>query len=195
MFIGANNKQLGELFGWMQELISYSKENPALPFSEVMDSLVQSMKTQNIVQQGAMQMQGAAHVAMLQQMQQAAAGRLTNGPMNMSPAMQHGMLPNMAANGSPHLTSMPNPMAMNAANMAGHPHTPSPGQSNMAPPMVAQQSLTGSVPGASANSSPGISGKRRRSAAPVKNEDDGDINGTTLKKIKPSPQLASKRGK
>ena len=39
---------------------------------------------------------------------------------------------------------------MNAANMAGNPHTPSPGQPNMAPQMVAQQSLTGSVPGASA---------------------------------------------
>jgi hypothetical protein len=187
--------QLGELFGWMQELISYSKENPALPFSEVMDSLVQSMKTQNFAQ-GAMQVQGAAHAAaMMQQMQQAAAGRLANGPMNISPAMQHGLLPNMAANGSPHLSSMPNPMAMNAANMAGNPHTPSPGQSNMTAPMVAQQSITGSVPGASANSSPGVSGKRRRSTAPVKNEDDGDINGTTLKKIKPSPQLASKRGK
>jgi hypothetical protein len=177
----------------MVDFISFFKENPAQPLSELMDSLVQTMKTQNLAQ-GNMQMQGAAHVAMMQQMQQA-DGRLANGPMNMSPAMQHGLLPNMAANGSPHLSSMPNPMAMNAANMAANPHTPSPGQSNMAPPMTAQQSLTGSVPGASANSSPGVSGKRRRSTAPVKNEDDGDINGTTLKKIKPSPQLASKRGK
>jgi hypothetical protein len=176
----------------MQELISYSKENPALSFPEAIDSLVQGMKAQNMAQ-GAMQMPGA-HAAMMQHMQQAAAGRL-NGPMNMSPAMQHGLLPNVAANGSPHLSNMPNPMAMTAANMAGNPHTPSPGQPNMAPPMAAQQSLTGSVPGVSANSSPGVSGKRRRSTAPVKNEDDGDMNGTTLKKIKPSPQLASKRGK
>jgi hypothetical protein len=179
----------------MQELISYSKENPALPFSEVMDSLVQSMKTQNISQGAAMQMQSAAQAAMMQQMQQVAAGRLVNGPMNMSPAMQQGLLPNVVGNGSPHLSSMPNPMAMNAANMAGNPHTPSPGQPNMAPQMVAQQSLTGSVPGASANSSPGVSGKRRRSTAPVKAEDDGDMNGSTLKKIKPSPQLSNKRGK
>lgn len=145
-----------------------------------------------------MQMQGVTHAALMQQMQMqqhAAAGRLANGPM-MSPAMQHGLLPNAAGNGSPHLSSMPNPMAMNAANMVGNPHTPSPGQSSMAPPMVAQQSHTGSVPGASANSSPGVSGKRRRSTAPVKNEDDGDVNGTTLKKIKPSPQISnSKRGK
>jgi len=108
--------------------------------------------------------------------------------MAMSPAMQPGMLPN-AANGSPHLSAGGNPLA----------HTQSPVPQHMAPPMQAQQSQQGSTTGASSNTSPNITNKRRRSThAKAKGDDDGtEVNGTVTKKVKPSSQMGknANRGK
>jgi hypothetical protein len=180
----------------MQEIMHYSKEHSNLSVPQALEALVQSYQSQpNQLQQLA---QG--NPALLQQMQQ--GNRTPNGPMmgqrqgseafaNMSPAMQSGLLPH--ANGSPHFSAGNNPMALQAAGLVGNAHTPSPGQAHMPAPMVAQQSQQGSATGASANTSPNVSTKRRRStAAGVKNEVDdpsGEVNGAGANKIKPSPRM------
>src|ERR1700712_3152860 len=101
----------------MQEIIAYSKDHPDLNVKQALDSLVQAFQTNNLqmsqMPQGNLQNQAL----MMQQMQQMQQGKGPNGPMmgqrhgseafmNMSPALQAGMLP---ANGSPHLSTGPNP--------------------------------------------------------------------------------------
>jgi hypothetical protein len=184
----------------MQEIIAYSKEHPNLNVKQALDSLVQAFQTQNM-QMSQMSQMSQMHpgnlqnqALLMQQMQQMQQGKIgPNGPMmgqrhgseafmNMSPAMQAGMLP---ANGSPHLSTGPNPMGINNAN------TSSPAQVHMAPPMVTQQSQQGNA--VSNNTSPNVSGKRRRStAAGIKGEDEGgEANGIGIPKVKPSPRMGS----
>ncbi len=80
-------------------------------------------------------------------------------PMFMSPAMANQLLPNGAMNGSPHMM-----------------HTPSPASHQM----VKQQSQSSHT--ASVNTSPNITGKRRRSTVKPDQDDDGP-------KIKQSPRV------
>ncbi|GME50420.1 uncharacterized protein LTHEOB_1534 [Neofusicoccum parvum] len=83
---------------------------------------------------------------------------------------------NPAVNGSPHL--------------GGSTHTPSPAMAHMqAPGLVAQHSQQGtnSSAAASANTSPNVSNKRRRST--VKAEDNDAHDGPPQPKVKPSPRL------
>lgn len=80
-------------------------------------------------------------------------------PMFMSPAMAHQLLPNGTLNGSPHMM-----------------HTPSPASHQM----VKQHSTSSHT--ASVNTSPNITGKRRRSTVKIDQDDDGP-------KIKQSPRV------
>lgn len=115
-----------------------------------------------------------------------AGGMGLNGPNSTqfaSPAMANLGLP---AQGSPRVT--------------GPAHTPSPAHMHMAGPvaMVHQHSQQGSnlsgSQGASANTSPNVTNKRRRPSG-IKTEDDGaDVNGQTGK-VKPSPRMGGKRQK
>lgn len=85
---------------------------------------------------------------------------------------------NPAVNGSPHL---------------GHQtHTPSPAMAHMqAPGLVAQHSQQGtnSSAGASANTSPNVTNKRRRSTVHKTEVDDGPDGPGPVPKVKPSPRL------
>jgi hypothetical protein len=186
----------------MQDLMHFSKEHPELRVSEALDQLVQSYNSMNSQPAGNFTqnqlnvngvvnpnfpggaggnnlMQGGGRNANLQRQDGTWAA--------MSPAMQPSFLPGNQANGSPHLSTGSNTISMNA-------HTPSPHQSNMAPPMAPQLSQQGSATGASANTSPNVSGKRRRSTVQgVKAEDgDGGINGTGPK-IKQSPRMVGNK--
>jgi hypothetical protein len=109
-----------------------------------------------------------------------------NGPGQFaSPAMQSLGLP---PQGSPHI--------------GGPAHTPSPAHMHMAGPvaMVHQHSQQGSnlsgSQGASANTSPNVTNKRRRPSG-IKLEDDGggEMNGNQAKQVKPSPRMGGKRQK
>jgi hypothetical protein len=109
-----------------------------------------------------------------------------NGPDHfVSPAMQNLGLPQQS---SPHI--------------GGPAHTPSPAHIHMAGPvaMVHQHSQQGSnlsgSQGASANTSPNVTNKRRRPSA-IKLEEDGgaEMNGSAANKVKPSPRIGGKRQK
>jgi hypothetical protein len=173
-----------EMFSYMNDLILHAREHPEQPIQQSLGSVLESYSKQTPGQQ-----QKPQNPALLQ-MQQHAMNRMPNGPMMsqqggtegfmaMSPAMQ----PNMLANGSPHLGGGPHAMGI----------VQSPAPAHMAPPMVAQKSQQGSASGRSTNTSPSMQGKRRRSTAPIKNE-DGEVNGAVGKKVKPSPQM-NKRAK
>lgn len=121
------------------------------------------------------------------QMPNAQAGNQFSSPnvSNLNLPMQNG-IPGM--NGSPHIANntglAPN---MNLVNS----HTPSPHQSNMAaPPMVPQHSQQGTNSSvASANTSPNVNNKRRRSTVKLENEDSTAEGGG---RVKPSPRMPKK---
>lgn len=186
----------------MQDLMDFSKEHPELRVSDALDRLVQSYQSANAQSaanfaQNQMNVNGVANSnfpggpAGNNMMQ--AGGRSANLQRpdgtwaTMSPAMQPSFLPGNQANGSPHLSTGSNTLSMNT-------HTPSPHQSNMAPPMAPQLSQQGSAAGASANTSPNVSGKRRRSTVQgVKAEDgDGVVNGAGPK-VKQSPRMGGNK--
>jgi len=107
---------------------------------------------------------------------------------NMSLPMQNGM------NGSPHIPNHPGL----APNMSMQPnsHTPSPHISNMAaPPMMPQHSQQGTnSSGPSANTSPNVNNKRRRSTVKMEGEDGGAQDGPApnQQRVKPSPRMTKK---
>ena len=124
------------------------------------------------------------------QMANAQAGNQYSSPSvsNLNLPMQNGM---SGINGSPHIANnaglAPN---MNMANS----HTPSPHQSNMAAPqMLPQHSQQGTnSSAASANTSPNVNNKRRRSTVKLEGDDggaDGSQGGT---RVKPSPRMPKK---
>lgn len=106
---------------------------------------------------------------------------------NLNLPMQNGV------NGSPHI---PNHPGLQPGMMSINSHTPSPHQGNMAaPPMVPQHSQQGTnSSAASANTSPNVNNKRRRST--VKDEDLGgppDAGpGPNQQRVKPSPRMTKK---
>lgn len=102
---------------------------------------------------------------------------------NLGLPMQNGMM-----NGSPHIANNAGlaPGAMNMSNS----HTPSPHQSNMAAPaMMPQHSQQGTnSSAASANTSPNVNNKRRRSTVKL----EGDEEGPNATRVKPSPRNPKK---
>lgn len=169
----------------MEPLFHYSQNHETLTPLEALRSLVHETArgTQNMptsLAQGNLNNAGP----------QVLPGQRTpsmNGPNQFSsPAIQNLGLP---AQGSPHI--------------AGPAHTPSPAHVHMAGPvaMVHQHSQQGSnlsgSQGASANTSPNVTTKRRR-ASGIKIEDDGggELNGNANSKVvKPSPRIGGKRQK
>jgi hypothetical protein len=170
-----------ETFGYMSDLIVHASQHSDLTVEQALSSIVDMNRSS----QGQARPQNAAMLQMQQAMNRLPNGAMIGqqggpeGYMAMSPAMHAGLL--AQANGSPHLGG---PMGM----------VQSPVPSHMAPPMAAQQSQQGSASGPSTNASPNMPNKRRRSTAQVKAEDGSEINGTTGKKVKPSPQM-NKRAK
>lgn len=101
---------------------------------------------------------------------------------NLNLPMQNGV------NGSPHISNHPGLQA--PGMMPPNSHTPSPHQGNMAaPPMVPQHSQQGTnSSAASANTSPNVNNKRRRST--VKDEDSAPDGAGP--RVKPSPRMTKK---
>lgn len=157
--------QLGETLNYMQDLIFYSRDNPQYSVSEAVAALV---TTYNQPQVG----QNTIRPAFPE-----GGVRGFGGAAGISPHIANQLLPGSAqTNGSPHM----NAMSLNGMNT----HTPSPHQSNMAPPMVNSLSHQGSsTSGPSANTSPNVTAKRRRSTVKAENED-----GPTPK-VKASPRM------
>ena len=121
-----------------------------------------------------------------------------------SPSVSHLNLPNgmgggqVAMNGSPHITH--NPALQNAglapnmnANMMNS-HTPSPHMGNMgAPAMVPQHSQQGTnSSGPSANTSPNVNNKRRRSTVKMEGDEGGGDGAPGAQRVKPSPRMGKK---
>ena len=124
------------------------------------------------------------------QIANAQGANLFNSPSvaNLNLPMQNGV---PGLNGSPHIAHNQG-LAPNNMNMPNS-HSPSPHQTNMAAPMVPQHSQQGTnSSAASANTSPNVNNKRRRST--VKTEaDDGAAEGSQgANRVKPSPRMPKK---
>lgn len=173
----------------MTQLFHYAQDHPKLTPAQSLDSLLASLPKQPAQQpnqqQGNMQPNQAQ---MMQQRQQnippgsrTPSGTGQPGAPNhqfMSPAMANLGLPN-AINGSPHL------MQTN--------HTPSPAQTHGLVNQHSQQGTNSSAT-ASANTSPNVTNKRRRSAVKMETDDGGgaEVNGAGGgggQKVKASPQI------
>lgn len=171
--------QIAEPLSYMTSLICHSAGNPHKSASEVLRDVTSSLTQSTLTQQQGLN-------AALQ-----AQGQRTpniNGPSQFaSPSVGNMGLP--GAQASPHL---------------GNSAHPSPAQNHlMGPGMIPQQSqgslAAGGSQGASANTSPNVSNKRRR-ASTVKTEgDDGaDVNGggpNNASKVRASPKVGGKRHK
>lgn len=149
----------------MSSLMTHYLESSTMKPSEALESWNNMMQTTSgaMVQQNP-QMQGQQNPSQQQgNMPPGVRGPQGPGqpgqPMFMSPAMANQLLPNGAMNGSPHMM-----------------HTPSPASHQM----VKQQSQNSHT--ASVNTSPNITGKRRRSTVKIDQDDDGP-------KIKQSPRV------
>jgi len=125
---------------------------------------------------------------------------------NFSPSVSHMNLPAhhlngpMGMNGSPHIAQHGLPgsnLAPNPNFNLGQAHTPSPAQSHMvAPSMIPQHSQQGTnSSAASANTSPNVNNKRRRSQVKVEGDDGGDMNGAQAQRIKASPRVGGPKKK
>jgi hypothetical protein len=146
----------------MSSLMTHYLENSTMKPSEALESWNSMMQsTSGSMGQPNAQMPGPQNPGQ-QQVNMPPGARGPQGPgqpMFMSPAMANQLLPNGAMNGSPHMM-----------------HTPSPASHQM----VKQQSQNSHS--ASVNTSPNITGKRRRSTVKIDQDDDGP-------KIKQSPRV------
>lgn len=185
----------------MSELMHFSQEKKLRP-DQALEAWSAQNEAQNSIQQAT---QGSNPQINLP----------SNGvPMgNRTPSMSNMQMPNQLSqfsspstanlnlpvqpngvNGSPHIPN--NPGLNPNLNIATNSHTPSPHQSNMAaPPMMPQHSQQGtSSSGPSANTSPQINNKRRRST--VKLEEDGVVGPDGMQsqqqRVKPSPRMTKK---
>jgi hypothetical protein len=177
----------------MQDLMAFYKENsaahPNLYPAEAMKSWVaQQISSNPGLAQGGPNQQGQTPQMLQQQgLQQGQnippgirtpSGTGQPGAANhqfMSPAMANLALPN-AMNGSPHL------MQQN--------HTPSPAGGH---PMGAQHSQQGTNSNPSANTSPNVTNKRRRSTVKVDEDGGADVNGAPTGKVKQSPRVGGNK--
>lgn len=184
----------------MTPLISFSRDHPELSVPQALHRLVESYATQQTAAQ-----QQAASAAMTPQMQaaQGVQGGLPNPGASGGP-VQGAFPPGGVQGPGVPRPGMPNPQMMNAMgqspalsnsglppgvgvvmNGAGGGATPSPHQSNMAPPMQPSMSQTSHGSGAT-GTSPGMgqgqgSKRRRSTAAGMKEDGEG--------KVKASPRM------
>lgn len=115
-----------------------------------------------------------------------------------SPSVSHLNLPlqnGMPMNGSPQITSNPglHPGMMQQQQQPNS-HTPSPRQANRgAPPMMPQHSQQGTnSSAASANTSPSVNNKRRRSTVKLEGDEGGGEAVPPGNRVKPSPRMTKK---
>lgn len=207
--------EVGETLSNMQELFAHYHANPGNTPSQAMNSLVANLNIQQQSQGGMApgnpmqpgQQQGP------QPPQQGGPGQPqinlppgaptpNSAPGARTPQNMAGGNPNVQPHPpnqqfmSPHIANLQqfpgglNPAVNGSPHLSGQTHTPSPAQAHMqAPGLVAQHSQQGtnSSAAASANTSPNVSNKRRRST--VKTEGDDGPDGAPTAKVKPSPRM------
>ncbi|KAK7569903.1 LIM-domain binding protein-domain-containing protein [Phyllosticta citricarpa] len=205
--------EVGETLTNMQELFAHYHQNPGTTPADAMTGFVASLGPQQnpAGPQGNQMQQPPQH---LQQQQTPQINVPPTGPVpnNAQPGQRtpgnmpsgNPNVPHPAANQqfmSPHIANLQqfpgglNPAVNGSPHLAGQTHTPSPAQGHMqAPGLVAQHSQQGtnSSAAASANTSPNVSNKRRRSTVKIEGDDGGgDANGANpnAPKVKPSPRL------
>lgn len=167
----------------MADLIAYAQERKVRP-----EQALEAMVTQYQDQQGNPQggpppnaMGMGNRTPSMAHMQMPNAGQFSSPNVShLNLPMQNGM------NGSP---GMPPGLAASMSNM-GNAHTPSPSLNHMvAPGMVPQHSQQGTnSSAASANTSPNVNNKRRRSTVKVEGDDAGEGGN----RVKPSPRMPKK---
>lgn len=169
----------------MSELFNYASEKQLRP-EQAMEQLVQQYE-QNPPQINLPNgMQPGARTPSMGNMQVPNAQFSSPNVANLNLPMQNGM----PMNGSPQITSNP---GLQPGMMQPNSHTPSPRQANRAaPPMMPQHSQQGTnSSAASANTSPSINNKRRRSTVKLEG-DEGGGDGGPGNRVKPSPRMTKK---
>lgn len=209
-------RQVGETLSNMQELFAHYHANPGNTPSQAMNSLVANLNIQQQNQGGMAPgnpMQPGQQQQGPQPPQQGGPGQPqinlppgaptpNSAPGARTPQNMAGGNPNVQPHPpnqqfmSPHIANLQqfpgglNPAVNGSPHLGGQTHTPSPAQAHMqAPGLVAQHSQQGtnSSAAASANTSPNVSNKRRRST--VKTEGDDGPDGAPTAKVKPSPRM------
>jgi len=188
----------------MAELMHFSQERKMRP-DQALEALVAQYDAQGAGQQGNPQINLPPN-------------GISTG--NRTPSMQHMQMPNQGNFSSPSVSNLNLPMQPNGMNgsphIANHPglapnmtlaqqqnsHTPSPRAANMgAPQMMPQHSQQGtnSSSAASANTSPNVHNKRRRSTVKLEEEGSGvdggqggGGGGAGQQRVKPSPRMTKK---
>lgn len=194
----------------MQELMAYSQQHPNLYPSQAISSLVNRLSQPGFPQQQLppnqqqQQQQGnpppnsTQHIQQqaLQQQQQQQQQNLPPSARTPSGLGQPGIPPNHQFM-SPALANLGPPSAINGSpHLMQNTHTPSPAQTHG---LIAQHSQQGtsSSAGASANTSPNVSNKRRRSTVKVEGDDGGgEVNGSGGgggPKVKQSPRVGGNK--
>ena len=189
----------------MSDLMDYSQETKTRPeqaIEEWVERLQRNSQQNGVPQQGNPQINlppnGVPVGNRTPSMQHMQIGNAQGGNQFSSPSVSNLNLPmqnGMAGmNGSPHIANNPG-LAPNM-NMSNS-HTPSPHQSNMAAPqMVPQHSQQGTnSSAASANTSPNVNTKRRRSNVKMEGDEgggDGSQQGQAANRVKPSPRMNKK---
>ncbi|KAF9639689.1 hypothetical protein BFW01_g11495 [Lasiodiplodia theobromae] len=208
--------EVGETLSNMQELFAHYHANPGNTPSQAMNSLVANLNIQQQNQGGMAPgnpMQPGQQQQGPQPPQQGGPGQPqinlppgaptpNSAPGARTPQNMAGGNPNVQPHPpnqqfmSPHIANLQqfpgglNPAVNGSPHLGGQTHTPSPAQAHMqAPGLVAQHSQQGtnSSAAASANTSPNVSNKRRRST--VKTEGDDGPDGAPTAKVKPSPRM------
>lgn len=177
----------------MSELFNYAAEKELRP-EQAMEQLVQQYEQNNANPQPGNNpqinfpngMQPGARTPSMGNMQAPNAQFSSPNVSNLNLPMQNGI----PMNGSPQITSNP---GLQPGMMQPNSHTPSPRQTNRAaPPMMPQHSQQGTnSSAASANTSPSINNKRRRSTVKLEGDEGGGDAGPG-NRVKPSPRMTKK---
>nr|OQO27158.1 hypothetical protein B0A51_05153 [Rachicladosporium sp. CCFEE 5018]OQO28600.1 hypothetical protein B0A51_05419 [Rachicladosporium sp. CCFEE 5018] len=174
--------EISETMNMMQELVTFAAEH-RLPAATALDQLNTKYDSDPLPPQ--QQQQLPPHL--MPNGLQAGTPQMRQPPpsgFGSSPALNHMPLPN-GVTSSPHMGQTLNlPLGLQPANMS------SPNSGAMAaPPMLPQHSQQGTnSSAASANTSPMVSNKRRRSQVKMEEGDGGGGEG----KVKPSPRMGKK---
>ncbi|KAK5175025.1 uncharacterized protein LTR77_000161 [Saxophila tyrrhenica] len=194
--------EIGETMNIMNDLVGFAGDSNLRP-SQALEQLVRTYEQTNL-QPHQQQPQHDGNPQINLPPNGMTPGSRTPSMANMS--MPGGQQPNHFSspalsnmsgpvmNGSPHIPHNPNLTAPH--NMPPNSHTPSPHQSNMAaPPMLPQHSQQGtSSSAASANTSPNVGNKRRRSTVKMEGDEGSGEGGGAhgAGRVKPSPRLGKK---
>lgn len=194
------NEALHALVGTFEEQqMAMQQQNAGMPGQQQQQQAMQPNQAQMNMQRNAsgQQFPMGSRTPMQAQMQLPQGQQANFSPQVSNPNLPMHHLNGPMMNGSPHISQhqgIPGTLAPNHQLNLGQSHTPSPAISHMAaPPMIPQHSQQGTnSSAASANTSPNVSGKRRRSQVKMEGDDPGgpEVNGN--QRVKASPRVGKK---